>query len=91
MSAYKVISAEEFGRRFNDGQIHVIDVRNPPEFAGGHVEGALLCPLGELNPPKIIRPDEMASGALRTLLVRWVVAVQVFAVIVWSPHFVIDV
>ena len=61
MSAYKVISAEEFGRRFNDGQIHVIDVRNPPEFAGGHVEGALLCPLGELNPPKILA-DLQASG-----------------------------
>ena len=61
MSAYKVISAEEFGRRFNDGQIHVIDVRNPPEFAGGHVEGALLCPLGELNPPEILA-DLQASG-----------------------------
>lgn len=61
MSGYKVISADEFGRRYQSGQIHAIDVRNPPEFAGGHVEGALLCPLGELNPAKILA-DLQARG-----------------------------
>ena len=61
MSGYKVISADEFGRRYQSGQIHVIDVRNPPEFAGGHVEGALLCPLGELNPAKVLA-DLQAHG-----------------------------
>ncbi len=61
MSGYKVISADEFGRRYQSGQIHVIDVRNPPEFAGGHVEGALLCPLGELNPAKVLA-DLQARG-----------------------------
>lgn len=61
MSGYKVISADEFGRRYQSGQIHVIDVRNPPEFAGGHVEGALLCPLGELKPAKILA-DLQARG-----------------------------
>lgn len=61
MSGYKMISADEFGRRYQSGQIHVIDVRNPPEFAGGHVEGALLCPLGELNPAKILA-DLQARG-----------------------------
>lgn len=61
MSGYLVISADEFGRRYQSGQIHVIDVRNPPEFAGGHVEGALLCPLGELNPAKILS-DLQARG-----------------------------
>lgn len=61
MSGYTVISADEFGRRYQSGQIHVIDVRNPPEFAGGHVEGALLCPLGELNPAKILS-DLQARG-----------------------------
>lgn len=61
MSGYTVISADEFSRRYQSGQIHVIDVRNPPEFAGGHVEGALLCPLGELNPAKILS-DLQARG-----------------------------
>lgn len=54
MSDYKVISAEEFGQRYVAGRVHVIDVRNPPEFAGGHVEGALLCPLGLLDPAKVL-------------------------------------
>ncbi len=27
----------------------VLDVRNPDEFAAGHIEGAVLIPLGELN------------------------------------------
>jgi len=61
MSGYKVISADEFDRRYKSGQVHLIDVRNPPEFAGGHVEGALLCPLGELNPGKILA-DLQAKG-----------------------------
>lgn len=61
MSGYTVISADEFGRRYRSGQIHVIDVRNPPEFAGGHVEGALLCPLGELDPARILA-DLQARG-----------------------------
>ncbi|UFA50020.1 rhodanese-like domain-containing protein [Deinococcus radiophilus] len=29
--------------------IHIIDVRTPEEFAAGHIEGAQLLPLGELE------------------------------------------
>lgn len=61
MSGYTVISADEFGRRYKSGQVHLIDVRNPPEFAGGHVEGALLCPLGELDPVRVLK-DLQAKG-----------------------------
>jgi rhodanese-related sulfurtransferase len=36
----------------------VLDVRNPDEYAAGHVAGAVLIPLGELA----ARQDEIPSG-----------------------------
>lgn len=36
----------------------VLDVRNPDEYEGGHVRGAVLIPLGELGP----RQDEIPDG-----------------------------
>jgi len=39
-----VVSAAE---RIGDG-VYVLDVRQPEEFAAGHVERAVLVPLGEL-------------------------------------------
>jgi rhodanese-related sulfurtransferase len=36
----------------------VVDVRNPDEYEGGHVPGAVLIPLGELG----ARQDEIPDG-----------------------------
>lgn len=70
MSTYKVIPAEEFQRRYHSGAVHLIDVRNPPEFAGGHVEGAVLCPLGNLDPAALLEQlQSRGFGADDTLYV----------------------
>ena len=31
------------------GDVIILDVRNPAEFAGGHIENAVLMPVGELE------------------------------------------
>jgi len=37
----------------SSGAVHVIDVREPHEYAAGHVPGAHNHPLGTLNPSKL--------------------------------------
>ncbi len=67
-AGFKLISVSEFARRLQAGPVHLVDVRNPPEFAGGHVEGAVLCPLGELNVPRLLTDLEARGfGADDTL------------------------
>jgi hydroxyacylglutathione hydrolase len=43
------ISADEFAERFRKGEITIIDVRKPDEFAAGHIRGALNIPLDNIN------------------------------------------
>ncbi|KAA0989850.1 MBL fold metallo-hydrolase [Dyadobacter aurulentus] len=43
------ISADEFEEDFKKGEIDVIDVRKPDEFASGHIEGAKNLPLDYIN------------------------------------------
>ena len=45
----------------SSGNVDVIDVRNPDEWATGHIAGARLVPLGELRaaPAKSIRQDNV--------------------------------
>lgn len=54
------ISAHEFARRRAQGA-HVLDVRTPAEHAGLHVEGAVCCPVGELQ-TQVLLKDLQASG-----------------------------
>lgn len=43
------ISARELQRRLRQGDVTVIDVRPPEEFAAGHIPGALSMPIAELK------------------------------------------
>jgi len=52
------IDVEELARRLADGAV-LIDVRNPEEYASGHVPGAHLLPLHDLP----YRADEVPDGA----------------------------
>ena len=42
------LTAQELARQLESGAIGVIDVREPMEFAGGHIDGSLNVPLARL-------------------------------------------
>jgi rhodanese-related sulfurtransferase len=44
----KTITTDELADKLKQGKQVVIDVREPYEFAGGHVKGAVNVPLGQL-------------------------------------------
>lgn len=46
---HKTVSPSEAVVIMNDDQTIVVDVREPPEFAEGHIEGARNIPLGKLD------------------------------------------
>ena len=41
---YHRISIEEAGELYGDGDVAVVDVRRPDEYAAGHVKGAIFIP-----------------------------------------------
>jgi len=43
------LPAQEFAKKYHEGNIKVIDVRKPDEFEAGHVEGAGNIPLDTIN------------------------------------------
>ncbi|MFR9802813.1 rhodanese-like domain-containing protein [Pseudonocardia sp. RS010] len=43
------ISVDDLAAASNSGEVTVIDVRNPDEYAAGHIPGAHLIPLPELG------------------------------------------
>lgn len=45
----RVIQNEELEQKLDDPNIQIIDVREPAEFAFGHIPGAQSIPLGELE------------------------------------------
>lgn len=47
-SSLDMIDRTELARRIDDGDVVVIDVRNPTEFAAGHIAGARSIPIREL-------------------------------------------
>lgn len=47
--ALEPVTREELSRRLDEGGVLVLDVRPEPEFAAGHIAGALNVPLGELR------------------------------------------
>jgi rhodanese-related sulfurtransferase len=53
------IDRDELARRLSDGDLVVIDVRNPAEFGAGHIAGARSIPVGELAD----RIDELPRDA----------------------------
>jgi rhodanese-related sulfurtransferase len=50
------LTTEELAQGVADGTILVIDVREPPEFAAGHIPGSVLMPLSQFDPASIPAP-----------------------------------
>ena len=46
---YQQISQQEAKKRMDAGGVLVLDVREPAEYAGGHIPGAVLLPLGTIS------------------------------------------
>ncbi|MEU0512981.1 metalloregulator ArsR/SmtB family transcription factor [Amycolatopsis sp. NPDC006125] len=58
-SGLDTITRDELDRRLRDGDVVVLDVRPAPEFAAGHIPGAVSIPIGELR----ARLTEVPDGA----------------------------
>jgi len=52
------ITAEELGKRLEDGTVVLIDVRPAVEFESGHIPGALSVPIDELKSRVAELPDD---------------------------------
>lgn len=48
------IGAQQFGERLNRGSVFALDVRTPAEFHTLHVEGAVCCPLTDMDANTVI-------------------------------------
>jgi rhodanese-related sulfurtransferase len=48
-SKLTTVTRRELARRLRDGDVVVLDVRPAPEFAAGHIAGAVSMPVGELT------------------------------------------
>lgn len=55
----KFVTPGELQKRLQDEKTVLIDVREPIEFAGGHIKGAQSCPLDKLDPKTL---QEKFSG-----------------------------
>ena len=47
------LDRDEVKKRLADGSIHLIDVREPHEFAAGHIPGAISRPLSSFDPASL--------------------------------------
>lgn len=46
---YTTISAAEGKQMLDDGDVILVDVREPSEYAEGHISGAILLPVGQIE------------------------------------------
>ena len=51
----EVVTREELKKGLADGTIALIDVREPNEYAAGHIPGATLLPLSRFDPSQLPR------------------------------------
>ena len=47
------IDFEAFGKAVSEGEVAVVDVREPHEFAAGHIPDALNLPLSRFDPEQL--------------------------------------
>ncbi len=52
------VSLDELKAGLADGSIVLVDVREPNEWAAGHIPGALFNPLSEFDPDALPRGDD---------------------------------
>lgn len=52
-AGYVDLDREDVKRGLADGSIHLIDVREPHEFAAGHIPGAISHPLSTFDPASL--------------------------------------
>jgi rhodanese-related sulfurtransferase len=58
-SKLRTITRDQLRQRLRDGDVVVLDVRPEPEYAAGHVRGAMSIPIQSLK----VRLGEIPSGA----------------------------
>jgi rhodanese-related sulfurtransferase len=51
----EVVTREELKKGLADGSIALVDVREPNEFAAGHIPGAIPMPLSRFDPAQLPR------------------------------------
>ena len=56
MEAYKNITPQEARKMMEEEDVTVVDVREPDEYAEGHIPGAVLIPLGTIGND---RPEQL--------------------------------
>ncbi|MGE4411477.1 MAG: rhodanese-like domain-containing protein [Sphingomonadales bacterium] len=59
---HKEIGPEELRAMIADGVALVVDVREPDEYASGHIEGAVNFPLSRFDPAKV--PQEQGKATI---------------------------
>ena len=53
MPQITMVNATEAVATFNQGRATIVDVREPEEYAAGHIPGALLNPLSHFDPRQV--------------------------------------
>ena len=51
----EIVSRDELKKGLADGSITLIDVREPNEYAAGHIPGSILLPLSRFDPAQLPR------------------------------------
>ncbi|GGN47684.1 rhodanese [Novosphingobium indicum] len=54
---HKEVTAQQLESMLQSGEALVVDVREPDEFAAGHIPGAVNMPLSSFQPSKLPHPD----------------------------------
>lgn len=52
-TSFPAIEHDDFQKACLEGQCHVVDVREPHEFAAGHIPNAINQPLSRFDPSKL--------------------------------------
>lgn len=64
MSGHKEVAPAELAAMLNDGAAVLVDVREPDEFAAGHIAGAINLPLSRFS------PDQLPAAPGKTLVLQ---------------------